>query len=747
MKTLQIPFLILCLIFLSPILSAQDSPEDREFSLVLLPDTQNYTVEEFRKYNLYEKQARWILENREAYDIRFVIHLGDVTDHNSRDPESPGEWEVADRAHRILDEAEIPYSMTTGNHDYYWDEGFFREIRKNVFYRQSDYALYFGRERFDNADHPWYGGSYSEDNISNYMTFSAGGEDFLILSLEFNPRKQVLNWADRVIRENPDRKVIVVTHNFIDNVPEEAPYSLRNGIRSWGDHYNMPGLEGEDLVREFLDLHSSIFLVLSGHVAGSGHREISRSDGFAPVHALLTDFQSEETAKGKELGNGWLRVLHFRNSPEGNTEISIEDVSILPPEDPYFKKIFRKGKVRFNFQESYRQEPLTLNLSLYEGKGSLPLQEDYKDFTLSPGWQGQNRTPSAAGNRAGYTVAVWQSEKDGESRILSSRVAPGGLWEPPFAVNPEGSLGAINPKAAMDEKGFFAVTWQEQDDSGSGDVYLRLFSDSGSPATDPLQVNETSRGDQSSPVVAFTGPDQITVAWQDDRDSNGMYNIYRKVFSTQGRTIVPEEKVNQTSLGQQIRPEIASNGNTSVIVWEYDVNRDRRFTVHARAYGENPFSEKELSPERLSRLRNPSVALSREGLLALAWQNLDTGKSRVEARLYDPRGNRIQNLVPGKQLYPSVAPRIAFSPEGMVILSWQMDKTHWEESEILYNVFDPQGRRVQEGAVNTDSTGDQIHPDLIVSDGTFRVVWQDDRDKDGEYQILMRSIAFERNSP
>src|SRR5437867_10145974 len=86
-------------------------PPER-FTIVLLPDTQYYSL---RDPLTYRKQAEWIVANRDALNITFVIHLGDITDKNGST--SVDEWKNAHQAHLILDNAGVPYSVTTGNHE------------------------------------------------------------------------------------------------------------------------------------------------------------------------------------------------------------------------------------------------------------------------------------------------------------------------------------------------------------------------------------------------------------------------------------------------------------------------------------------------------------------------------------------------------------------------------------------------------------------------------------------------------
>ena len=76
-----------------------DSEGCKPFSIVILPDTQGYighhTINFFynKKYkndrdnpevfnNIYNKQTKWIVDNQENRNIKFVMHMGDVINDN-----------------------------------------------------------------------------------------------------------------------------------------------------------------------------------------------------------------------------------------------------------------------------------------------------------------------------------------------------------------------------------------------------------------------------------------------------------------------------------------------------------------------------------------------------------------------------------------------------------------------------------------------------------------------------------------
>lgn len=85
--------------------------------------------------------------------------------------------------------------------------------------------------------------------LNTYQTFCVNGVDYLTLTLEYNPLVDVLKWADEVVTQHPNHRVIITTHDYIGS---DAELSTA-GEKIW-----------ENLVKK----HSNIELVLNGH-----HRE------------------------------------------------------------------------------------------------------------------------------------------------------------------------------------------------------------------------------------------------------------------------------------------------------------------------------------------------------------------------------------------------------------------------------------------------------------------------------------------
>ncbi len=272
------------------------------FSVVLLPDTQYYS-EQFPE--TYMCQTQWIASRAKQDNIRFVIHLGDMTDT----PGAEKEWQVADRAQRVL-EGVVPYSVTLGNHDY--DRGS-KEKRPATLFNK-----YFPPSRFQK--YPWYGGHMGNSNTNNYCFFEGGGKKFMVVSLEFAPSDAIIDWASGIIRAHKDRQVIVATHYYLR--PEGRPKEDRPK--------GFDGYVGDQLWDKLIRKHENIFMVVCGHVVGIRH-QTSTNDAGRPVHEILADYQGLPNG-----GDGWLVTMRF-----------------VPPENKIHVRTYSPKLDRFNDDPHY----------------------------------------------------------------------------------------------------------------------------------------------------------------------------------------------------------------------------------------------------------------------------------------------------------------------------------------------------------------------------------------------------------
>jgi parallel beta-helix repeat protein len=243
------------------------------FTIIVLPDTQGYSQDHPWIFN---NQTQWIADNVESLNIVFVTHLGDLVNI----PYNTIQWENANQSMSQLD-GKVPWGVVLGNHDYNYDNN--RVL----------FNTYFGPERFKGES--WYGEAYNEtDNSNSYQLFSASGNDYLILNIQYDPGDDVLHWANQIIDSYPDRKVIVSTHDYL------------MGFLGLGQRSEI----GERIWHGLIKQHAEqVFLVLCGHAGAEDL--IADSINGNIVYQMLADYQNSTYIE-----SGWLRILTFAPSQE-----------------------------------------------------------------------------------------------------------------------------------------------------------------------------------------------------------------------------------------------------------------------------------------------------------------------------------------------------------------------------------------------------------------------------------------------
>lgn len=166
-----------------------------DYSLLALPDTQFLS----EKYpTSYAALTQWIVEHENTYNIKAVMHLGDMVNSNYEN-----QWNACKTAMDQLNNSKIAWMPMRGNHD---NSDWF-----NRYFPYNQYA----------SNRAWFGGSYEHDVLgqdkldSNYWHVECGGREYLIFSLGYAPSQGAINWAEEIIKNNPDKNVILTAHAFM----------------------------------------------------------------------------------------------------------------------------------------------------------------------------------------------------------------------------------------------------------------------------------------------------------------------------------------------------------------------------------------------------------------------------------------------------------------------------------------------------------------------------------------------------
>ncbi len=285
---------------------------DTVFSLAALPDTQNEVNDQ--RDTRFKDRMQWLVNNKASLDLRHVLHSGDVTNWGWLEK---SQYTMASDAFKVLDNAGIPYQAAIGNHDTravgyngnpnnpgpggaaYQDHP---DCPKVLGAGQCDSRLLVRHTEEWNAAFPasrfkGVGGTFENGKSDNmYQTFSAGGVDWLVLSLELYPRAEAVEWAKQVVKANPKRNVIVVTHSYL------------TGDRKIRQDKEYGSTTPQYLFDNLIKVYPNIKMVFSGHVGQWGTR-LDKGDNGNTIVSYLT-------------------TLHSNNNPVRTLEINTANGSV-----------------------------------------------------------------------------------------------------------------------------------------------------------------------------------------------------------------------------------------------------------------------------------------------------------------------------------------------------------------------------------------------------------------------------------
>lgn len=293
----------------STALAEEPSPApEGSFSIVVLPDTQAYCSEATSP--IFAAEIDWILENRDAQNILFVSHVGDIVDEY----ESDSEWAIA-RSHMLKLAGNVPFGFSVGNHD-------MRSSGESLKFQET-----FPASLFDDFD--WYGGQI-KNNADSYELISAGGMDFVILHIECNAPDEVLDWASGVLEQHSDRRAMITTH--MDLGPRDRPresrdfYDAPKGRMRWNKTHGQAGNSPQQMWDKCFSRHANVFLICCGDQSRTqAMHQTALGEHGNPVHECLSDYRE-----------GYLRIYRFEPADQ---RISVMTYS------PYLKKLCGGTKI------------------------------------------------------------------------------------------------------------------------------------------------------------------------------------------------------------------------------------------------------------------------------------------------------------------------------------------------------------------------------------------------------------------
>ena len=279
-----------------------DTVNDSYFSIMQITDTQYLS---WLNPRLYYNTTQWIVDNSQQYNLKMVVHTGDLVDT----PTHISEWEVANTAMMTLYDNGIPYCWAAGNHD---------QLPPN-----ETANLWLGDSNTD-----WLGSQYPALNHTlmrkqtwwlsdvfngknTAVNFNYYGYRFLIINVEFLANSSTLEWMQTLIKNNPNAKIIVATHDYLNMTGGYGTRSISNsGILdyTWGNDF-----------KKILDQYPNVFMTISAHIQ-------SRTTGANNKHIGTREevfFNRQEL--NNQLGAASVRIYSFNLT---NSQVSVSTFAV-----------------------------------------------------------------------------------------------------------------------------------------------------------------------------------------------------------------------------------------------------------------------------------------------------------------------------------------------------------------------------------------------------------------------------------
>ncbi len=268
------------------------------FSFAVIPDTQVETLKSSDPR--MNNRAQWLVNNKSALGLEYVMHIGDVVNWGAL---VPAQFDVATKSYEILNKGGLPYSLAIGNHDTlavghngvagsraYGGSAYVNnpECKEKLGDKCRTPLLVRDTTAFNKAfpvsSMKNVGGVFESGKVDNmWTTFQGDGADWLVLTLEFHPRKEAVAWAKNVVESHPNHNVLVQTHSY-----------LNGGGGIVQDNSGYGSTTGQYLFDNLIKLYPNIKMVFSGHV-GNAARRVDTGVNGNKILSFLNSFHSGST--------------------------------------------------------------------------------------------------------------------------------------------------------------------------------------------------------------------------------------------------------------------------------------------------------------------------------------------------------------------------------------------------------------------------------------------------------------------
>ena len=218
------------------------------FSIMQITDSQTLNSAYLpNNPNLYSQLCNWIVNNTGTYNLKMVVHTGDIINEYW----DTSQWQYANTAMSILSNSGVPYVWCAGNHDQTTDDGWSGNPNSSWV---GDQYFAFNPLSFSNKSY-WAGDCFEGKNTA--AKFSVGNYNFLVIDIESFANDSTLNWMRGLLNtySNLNYNIVVATHIYLAAPNGDFVNSIGDG--TW-----------ENNLQNLLDEYPKVFMTLNGHCGG-----------------------------------------------------------------------------------------------------------------------------------------------------------------------------------------------------------------------------------------------------------------------------------------------------------------------------------------------------------------------------------------------------------------------------------------------------------------------------------------------
>ena len=215
------------------------------------------------------------------------------------------------------------------------------------------------------------------------------------------------------------------------------------------------------------------------------------------------------------------------------------------------------------------------------------------EFQINSYTTGDQTLPSITALQDGGFVVTWQSATDWGVGLESfgQRYDSGGnKVGGEFLINYYGNDDQNRPVVAGLAGGGFVVAWHSENQEGNAfEVYGKIYDTNGAPSTGEFRINSYTDSNQDIPAITALDDGRFVVTWSSNDQDLDSLGIFGQVFNADGSIAIPEFQVNSHTVSYQDMSSVSGlTDNGFVVVWEtpgYELPDMDGTAIYARIFG------------------------------------------------------------------------------------------------------------------------------------------------------------------